>query len=415
MNAEVLAIGSELLVPGRVETNATTITARLRQIGVPVAARVTVADEPGWLESAFRAALSRADVVIATGGLGPTADDLTREAAARALGRPLRRDAGLLDELRARFARYGRVMAPVNEQQADVIEGARVLPNPRGTASGQWVEQDGRILVLLPGPPHEMIPMLEQHVLPQLRERVGGEVLVTRVLRITGLGESDVEQLVAPIYTRFQNPQTTILSQPGLVELHLTASAPDAPAATLLVEQLAAPLRDVMAGRVFSEDGRDLPEVVGQLLLERKLTLAVAESCTAGLLAARLTEPPGASGFFGQGWITYSNASKTSQLGVPADLLARHGAVSEEVAAAMAEGALARSGADVALAITGIAGPDGGTADKPVGLVYVAMDGAAGRRVKRLHLPGERGRVRSQAAQAALDMLRRGLLGLTPP
>jgi nicotinamide-nucleotide amidase len=410
MRAEILAVGSELLMPGRVETNASTITARLRELGITVAARVTVADEPRLLEDTFRNALSRADVVISTGGLGPTADDLTREAAAGALGRPLRRDPEILEALRARFAKFGRVMAPVNEQQADVIEGARVLPNPRGTAAGQWVEDGGRVVVLLPGPPHEMIPMLEQHVLPHLAARAGGRVLRTRVLRIASMGESDVEQLVAPIYRTFTNPATTILSSPGLVELHLTAEGADEAEALGLVESLAAPVRLALEGHVFSEDGRDLQEVVAGLLVDERLTLAVAESCTAGMLTSRLASVPGASAFLLQGWTTYSNESKIRQLDVSRELIETHGAVSGEVAAAMAAGARRVAGADVAVAITGVAGPTGGTEEKPVGLVFIALAGALGDRVVRRHFFGERDRVRWQSAQLALELLRRALV-----
>jgi nicotinamide-nucleotide amidase len=410
MRAEILAVGSELLMPGRVETNASTITARLRELGITVAARVTVADEPRLLEDTFRNALSRADVVISTGGLGPTADDLTREAAAGALGRPLRRDPEILEALRARFAKFGRVMAPVNEQQADVIEGARVLPNPRGTAAGQWVEDGGRVVVLLPGPPHEMIPMLEQHVLPHLAARAGGRVLRTRVLRIASMGESDVEQLVAPIYRTFTNPATTILSSPGLVELHLTAEGADEAEALGLVESLAAPVRLALEGHVFSEDGRDLQEVVAGLLVDERLTLAVAESCTAGMLTSRLASVPGASAFLLQGWTTYSNESKIRQLDVSRELIETHGAVSGEGAAARAAGARRVAGADVAVAITGVAGPTGGTEEKPVGLVFIALAGALGDRVVRRHFFGERDRVRWQSAQLALELLRRALV-----
>ena len=414
MRAEILAVGSELLMPPRVETNAVYLTGQLLQIGVSVLARTTIADDAGALESALRAALARADVVIATGGLGPTEDDLTREAAAAALGRPLQRQAALVDELAARFARYGKVMAPVNEKQADVIEGAVVLPNPRGTAPGQRVEHDGRLLILLPGPPKEMQPMFEQQVLPFLRERAHGTVLHRRVLRIASMGESDVEQLVAPVYTRFTNPRTTILGGPGQVELHLVAEGSTAAAAEAAAEALAAAIRERLPGRIYSEDGRELHEVVAALLRERGVSLALAESCTGGLVAARLTEVPGASAFLERGYVTYSDRSKSELLGVDPGLIAAKGAVSEEVARAMAAGARRAAGADAAVAITGIAGPDGGSPEKPVGLVFLALDGTLGERVRRAHFPGDRERVQHQAVQAALEMLRVGLLGLAP-
>jgi nicotinamide-nucleotide amidase len=414
MNAEILAIGSELLTPGRSETNALYLTARLLECGIAVGARVTVADDAALVASAFRAALSRAELVIATGGLGPTEDDLTREAAAAALGRELRRDPAILAALRERFARYGRTMAPVNEKQADVIEGALVLPNARGTAPGQSVEADGRWLVLLPGPPSEMEPMFEAQVLPRLRARRAGAVLRTRVIRIASMSESDVEQAVAPLYKTFSNPRTTILGSPGQVELHLTAEGVSPEAAELQIEALAGGLRERLAGRVYSEDGRQLPEVVAALLRERGLRLALAESCTGGLLAARLSEVPGASHFLERGYVTYSNDSKRELLDVDAETLAGSGAVSEPVARAMAEGVRRKARADVGVGITGIAGPEGGTPEKPVGLVFIAVDGAAGSRVRRAHFPGDRERVRFQATQAALEMLRRGLLGLAP-
>jgi nicotinamide-nucleotide amidase len=412
MKAEILAVGSELLDPLRQETNGAHVTRTLLEAGVETAARVVVADDRALLESAFRAALSRADVVIATGGLGPTEDDLTREAAAGALGRPLVRHPEMVEALRQRFARYGRVMAAVNEKQADVIEGAVVMPNARGSAPGQWLESQGRLLFLLPGPPGEMAPMLAEQVLPLLRARAGGTVIRRRILRIAGMGESDVEQIIAPVYTAFTNPRTTILGGASEVELQLVAESESDSAAAERLEALASALRGALPGRIYSEDGRELHEVAG-LLTERRLSLALAESCTGGLLASRLTSVPGASAFLDRAWVTYSNRAKVDLLGVDPDLIATHGAVSEEVARALAEGARRQAGSDVAAAITGIAGPTGGTAEKPVGLVFVALAGAAGNRVRRVQLIGDRDRVRRQACVVALEMMRRGLLGLT--
>jgi nicotinamide-nucleotide amidase len=412
MRAELLAVGSELLGPLRAETNTLWLTDRLLEVGVEVAARVTVADDAALLESAFRSALGRADLVIATGGLGPTEDDLTREAAAAALGRVIRRDPAILEALKTRFARYLRQMAAVNEKQADVIEGAVVLPNARGTAPGQRLEQGGRLLFLLPGPPGEMMPMFTEQVLPVVRERAGGTVIRTRVLRIAAMAESDVEQAVAPIYKTFTNPRTTILGAAGQVELHLVAEGGSEDEAEERIEALAEGIRRALPDRIFSEDGRELPEVVAGLLRERKLTLALAESCTGGLLSARLTEVPGASAFLDRSLVTYSNRSKIEELGVDHGLVERWGAVSEEVAAAMAAGVRRVAGTDIGVGITGIAGPDGGTPEKPVGLVFVSLDGVAGTRVRRAVFPGGRERVRYQATQVALEMLRRGLLGL---
>ena len=412
MRAEILAVGSELLTPQRSDTNALFLTERLRELGVEVGARVTVADDAALLESAFRAALGRADVVIATGGLGPTADDLTREAAAAATGRQLIRDAGILERLERRFASFGRVMAPNNAQQADLIEGALEIENPRGSAPGQLLQTDGRILVLLPGPPGEMQPLFASAVAPLLRERTGAVPLHTLVLRIAALSESDVDAKLAPVYRGFEGVATTILSQPGQIELHLHARGASEPEALLHLDRAASALEAALPGRIYSRDGRDLPEVVGELLARRGARLAVAESCTGGLLAARLTDAAGASRFLERGFVTYSNRSKTELLGVPRDAIEAHGAVSEPVARAMAEGARRGAGVEVGVGITGVAGPDGGTPDKPVGLVYIALSGDAGETVRRRVFPGGRERVRFQATQTALEMLRRGLLGL---
>jgi nicotinamide-nucleotide amidase len=405
VRAHLLAVGSELLGPLRAETNSLWLTERLLDAGIEVAARTTVADDLALVESAFRGALSGADVVVATGGLGPTADDLTREAAAAATGRGLR----------ARFARYGRAMSPTNEKQADVIEDAEALPNARGTAPGQVLQVDGRLIVLLPGPPGEMKPMFDEQVLPRLRARTGSaRVVRRRVLKIAAMGESDVDQVAAPVYSRFDDVSTTILGGAGQVELHLVAGGDDDEDALTRIERLAAALRDALPGRIFSEDGRELPNVVVDLLRERGLSLALAESCTGGLLAARVTDVPGASAVLERGFVTYANRAKVEEIGVDPSVLDRHGAVAEETAAAMAAGAAKAAGTSIGVGITGIAGPDGGTPDKPVGLVYVAISGAAGTRVRRSIFPGGRERVRYQATQVALEMLRRGLLGLPP-
>lgn len=413
MRAEILAVGSELLTPLRSDTNALWLTERLLELGIEVGARVTVADDAALLTSAFRAALQRADLVIATGGLGPTEDDLTREAAAAALGRELPRDAGLLSALEARFRSFGRVMAPVNAKQADLIEGGRSLENPRGSAPGMQVEQDGRLLFLLPGPPVEMKPMFLEQVRPVLAARAGGSLLRTRVLRLASVSESDVEQAVAPLYKTFTNPRTTILSAPGQVELHLVAQGRSEAELEERLEELAVGMRELLPGRIYSEDGRELHEVVAGLLVERGATLALAESCSGGLLASRLTSVPGASRFLERAFVSYSNASKVQELGVAEELLLAHGAVSAEVAGAMAAGARRAAGSDYGAAITGIAGPDGGTPEKPVGLVYLALCGPSGERVRRAVFPGDRERVRHQSAQALLELMRRALLGLS--
>ncbi len=415
MRAELLAVGSELLGPLRADSNSLWLTERLLDAGIPLVARDTVLDEVGPLEAAFRTALGRAEVVIATGGLGPTADDLTRDAAAAAIGRRLVREPALLEALEKRFSSYGRKLTTLNEKQADLLEGATPLENKVGTAPGQIVELGGRLLVLLPGPPTEMKPMFDEQVLPRLRALRGPTSVVRRrVLRIAAMPESEVDAIAAPVYARFENPTTTILGGGGQVELHLVAQGAAEEEAEARIEVLAAALRQALPGRIFSEDGRDLPQVVVGLLRERGLTLSLAESCTGGLLSARLTEVAGVSAVLERAFVTYANRAKAEELAIAPDLVDRAGAVSEEVAMAMAAGARAAARTDVGVGITGIAGPDGGTREKPVGLVYVALAGAAGELVRRSLFPGNRQRVRFQATQVALEMLRRGLSGLPP-
>jgi len=412
LRAEILAIGSELLDPDRSDTHGPFLAEGLRSVGVEVMARSLVGDEREWLEPAFRTALARADIVIATGGLGPTEDDRTREAAAAVLGRALVRDPEASEALRARFARYGWELTPDNARQADLIAGAERLANPNGTAPGQWIEDGERLLILLPGPPGEMRPLFEAEVMPRLRQLAGGRVVRSRVLRLAAVSESEVDRLVGPLYARVDNPRTTILSAAGEVELRFRASGATEAEAEGRIEALVSQVRDVLGDRIASEDGSSMEEVVARLLTERGQTLALAESCTGGLLAGRLTAVPGASVFLDSTVVTYSNAAKTALIGVDADLIARHGAVSEEVAQEMARGVRARAGTDIGLGITGIAGPSGGTPEKPVGLVMIALAGSAGDRVRRSVFPGDRSKVRARAVAVALEMLRRGLLGL---
>lgn len=414
MRAEILAIGSELLEPPREETNGPFLTEQLRAMGIDVVARQTVADERTSVESAFRTALSRADLVISTGGLGPTEDDLTREAAAAALGRGLGQDAAALVALRARFTARGRAMAAVNEKQADLIAGAVLLPNANGTAPGQRVDVGSQVVFLLPGPPLEMRPMFDAQVRPALAARVGVNVLRTRALRIAALPESEVEQLTAPIYKAASNVRTTILGAAGEVELRLTASGTPEEASAR-VNALADQLRVALAERLYSDDGRTLGQVVGDILRDRGLTVSIAESCTGGLLSAALTAEPGASAFLDRAFVTYSNRSKAEELAVDAALIEREGAVSMPVARAMARGARAAARSSYGIGITGIAGPSGATTGKPVGLVYVALAGESLEQGMELRLPGaSRERVRAHAVKATLEMLRRAVLGLAP-
>lgn len=412
MQAELLAIGSELLIPGRQETNAATITRYLLERGCKVVARTTIADDAQALTDSLRLAWSRADLVIATGGLGPTEDDLTRECAATALDVTLIREPSYVEWLKERFKRFNRPMPSVNEKQADRLDGGRLLMNEKGTAPGQMIERDGKILVLLPGPPREMLPLFEREVLPIVEARSSGERIVMRVIRIAGMGESDVEQLVAPVYKTFSNPVTTILGGASEVELQLVGTGASAAEAEERVEALASKIREILGPRIFTESGESIERVVAGLLQGRGLKLAIAESCTGGLLTSRLVSIAGASSFLDRAFVAYSDQAKRDELGVSEATLRAHGAVSEETAREMAKGALAAAKADVAIAITGIAGPTGGTADKPVGTVCFAIEGSLGSRTVRRVFPSpDRERIIQQASNSALEILRRALVG----
>jgi nicotinamide-nucleotide amidase len=410
LTAEIIAVGSELLTPFRTDTNSLWLTDRLNTVGVEVRLKTIVGDDDARLEETIRDALKRSGIVILTGGLGPTEDDITRKIAARALGRRLQLDERVLEEIKERFLRWGRKMPEINARQAMVIEGAEVIPNPNGSAPGMYLEHDGRAVALLPGPPREMKPMFDGHVLPKLSERAGEVRVLRRVLRVAGLGESAVDERIAPVYTQYKNPQTTILFTNTDIEIHLTAQAKTEAEAELLLDGLAGQIEERLGDSIFAFRGEAMEEVVGLRLAVGGFTLATAESCTGGLVAHRLTEVPGSSTYFMEGVVTYSNEAKTRLLGVPAELIEARGAVSAEVAEAMAEGVKRRAGTDFGLSITGVAGPGGGTEEKPVGLVYVALADDAHTEHKRLLLPGDRGLIRWRASQFALDLLRRRLI-----
>jgi nicotinamide-nucleotide amidase len=410
LTAEIIAVGSELLTPFRTDTNSLWLTDKLNSVGVEVKLKTVVGDDDARLEETIRDALKRSGVVVLTGGLGPTEDDITRKIAARALSRRLSLDERVLDEIRAKFLHFGRKMPDINARQAMVIEGAEVLPNPQGTAPGMYVEHEGRVVVLLPGPPREMKPMFESHVLGKLSERAGVVRVARRVLRVAGLGESAVDERIAPVYTQYKNPQTTILFNNTEIEIHLTAQGKTAQEAELLLDGLAGQIEERLGDAIFAFRGETMEEVVGLRLAVGGFTVACAESCTGGLVAHRLTEVPGSSNYFMEGVVTYSNESKTRLLGVPAELIERHGAVSAEVAEAMAEGVKRRAATDFGLAVTGVAGPGGGTPEKPVGLVYVSLSDDAHTEHRRVMLPGDRHLIRWRASQAALDLLRRRLI-----
>ena len=410
LTAEIIAIGSELLAPDRSDTNSLWLTEKLNSIGIEVKLKTIVGDDDARLEEAIRDASRRSKVVITTGGLGPTEDDITRKVAARALGRRLMLDEAILADLRQRFLAFGHVMPERNSRQAMVIEGAEVLPNPNGSAPGIFIDHEGVAIVLLPGPPREMRPMFENHVLPKLVDRAGSVRVVRRMLRVAGLGESALDEMIAPIYTRYENPQTTILFNKSEIEIHLTARGRTEAEADALLDRLSEQLEERLGQAVFSFAGEKMEEVVGLKLSVGRYTLAVAESCTGGLISERLTDKAGSSKYFVEGVIAYSNETKTRALGVNPALLREHGAVSAEVAEAMAEGVRKRAGTDFGLSVTGIAGPGGGSEEKPVGLVYIALADDAHTKSRKLMIPGDRQLVRWRASQAALDLLRRRLI-----
>ena len=410
MNAEIIAIGSELLTPDRIDTNSLWLTEKLNAIGIAVRLKTIVGDADLRLEEAVRDAIRRSEVVISTGGLGPTEDDITRKVFARVLGRPLVLDDEILEDIRNKFRRMGAAMTSNNERQALVLRDAEVLPNSRGTAPGLLIQHERALIVLLPGPPREMKPMFGEQILPRLEKLSHGIRICKRVMKTTGLGESALDQKIAPIYGQYSNPSTTILAKPGEVEIHLTAKSDTTAAAVALLDELAEKIEDELFPSIYSHRGESLEEVVGLGLTVKGYTIATAESCTGGLIAKRITDVPGSSEYFLEGLVTYSNAAKTRLLGVPEELIAEHGAVSAEVAEAMATGVKAVSGATIGVSTTGIAGPGGATDEKPVGLVYIAIADDVQVEAKPYNLFGSRQEIRERASQIALDLVRRRFL-----
>ena len=410
LTAEIIAIGSELLTSERTDTNSLWLTEKLNSVGIEVKLKTIVGDDDARLEETIRDAMKRSRVVIMTGGLGPTEDDITRKIAARAMNRRLLLNEKVLEAIRTKFFSMGRQMPEINSRQAMVIVGAEVLDNPNGTAPGMYLEHEGRSVVLLPGPPREMRPMFENFVLPKLSAKAGDVRVVRRVLRVAGMGESAVDEKIAPVYTQYKNPQTTILFNRSEIEIHLTAQAKTEQDAELLLDGLAGQIEERLGHSIFAFRGETMEEVVGLRLAVTGFTISVAESCTGGLISQRLTEVPGSSVYFMEGVVTYSNDAKTRSLGVDAELIQRHGAVSAEVAEAMAEGVRRRADTDFGLSVTGIAGPTGGSDDKPVGLVYIALSDDAHTEHRKLMVPGDRHLIRWRSSQAALDLLRRRLI-----
>jgi nicotinamide-nucleotide amidase len=414
MDACIIAVGTEMLTPFRVDTNSLFVTEHLNAIGFDVRMKAVVGDDVGELASVVQAALEWADVIVLTGGLGPTEDDITRDGVARVLQRSLSENEEIVDRIRRRFARRGLTMPDINRRQGMVPEGATILENANGTAPGLWLEHGRSAIVLLPGPPREMKPMFEAVVRDRLVARSNGAGLFRRVLKITGRTESDVDATVQPIYgpwiTQDVPISTTILAVLGQIELHLTAKALDHSTAARALDVAVDALRSALGDSVYSVDGSPLEAVVGRQLKERKLTVAAAESCTGGLLSSRLTDVPGSSEYVEAGVICYSNRSKVQWVGVPEALITEHGAVSEPVARAMAAGIRERAGVSVGIGITGIAGPGGGTPEKPVGTVAIAVICGAAAQVRTFQFFGDRQLVKFQSSQAALNMLRLMLL-----
>ena len=414
MNAEIIAVGSELLTPHRQDTNSLYLTEKLNDLGVEVRFKSIVGDDVEGLTAAAKLAMRRSDIIIFSGGLGPTEDDLTREAVAEGLGLKVQRDPAVLAKLEERFAKRGMKMSANNAKQADILTSATVMPNPLGTAPGQWIagKYDGeeRLLMLLPGPPHELKALFEAECIPRLRARIPPQHIAIRTLKMAMMPESQVDARVAPIYKTYTDVQTTILAGAGEIQLQLRCRKDSLAEAEARVAELAEKIEDELGDAIFSRKGETIEQIVSYLLQMRGMTLAVAESCTGGLLAERITSLSGSSRYFLGGAVVYSNELKTQFANVPKAMIDRHGAVSREVAAAMAEGIRKRCLASYGIGITGVAGPSGGTEQKPVGLVYIALAGEEGTQVVERNFPGDRKRIRQFATQQALEMIRRALV-----
>jgi nicotinamide-nucleotide amidase len=414
MNAEIIAIGSELLTPFRTDTNSLFITERLNKIGVQVAFKTIVGDRQQDLVNQVRIALSRADIVITMGGLGPTVDDLTREAVAEALNFRLKRDQAIVAALYVRFAARRLTMTENNSRQGDVIDGATILENPNGTAPGQWLDivynEHRKLVVLLPGPPSEIKPLFDKECLPRLTATLPKRHIATKTLKATMIGESVADARIAPIYNQYKDVETTILAHMGDIQLNLICAKPIIEMAQARVDELAGRIEDELGDLIYSSQGESLEQIVLYYLEMRGATLATAESCTGGMMAQRLTSVSGSSRSFLGGAVVYSNELKTSFAGVPTTMLAQHGAVSREVAVALAEGIRHRTDATIGVGITGVAGPTGGTEEKPVGLVYIAVADEQNTEVTEKRFGGDRERIRQWSTQQALDLVRRRLM-----
>ena len=409
MNAEIIAVGSELLTSQRQDTNSLFLTEHLNDLGVEVTTKYVVGDDRTRLADVVHRAIRQSEIVIISGGLGPTEDDVTRDAVALALDRRLVFHPEISDQLEQRFRNAGRKMAEVNRRQAFILEGAEILENDRGTAPGQWIEESDACIMLLPGPPHELKAMFTRQCEPRLQRRIPRQVIQTLVLRVAGMAESDLDQTISPVYKRYENPATTILAAAGDIQIHLRARCATEVEAAALLAEVAGPIELLLGDRIYSRNGESLEVTVGELLRRHFATLVVAESCTGGLLAERITSVPGSSDYFAGGFITYSKLMKMECLGVPEQTLAKYGAVSKETAEAMAIGARLRAGCTFALSITGEAGPKA-SENAPVGTVYVGLADINSCQVAHRQFLGDRARIRVFATQLALDLLRRKFL-----
>lgn len=413
MKSEIISVGTELLLGEIVDTNASYLSQKLAELGIDVHYRHTVGDNLARLSDVISTALSRSDIVLLTGGLGPTDDDLTREAISEATGRPLRRVAASETWLREFFAARNRPLADSNLKQADAPEGAEHMPNSCGTAPGIYLQWQGKLLFAAPGPPTELHAMTERTILPLLRKALGEtNQLFTRSLLMADIGESNVATALKDLIDAQADPTIAMYASPALVRVRLATKAPDEASAQARFAPVEAQIREILGNHVFGVDDDTMGTVLGRLLTERRQTLAVAESCTGGLVASKITDAPGASAYFLTGVVAYANETKMRLLHVPAEIIEQHGAVSEECARAMAEGVRTDSGADYGIATTGIAGPGGGTDEKPVGLVYIAVADANGTFVLRQYWPGNRDQFKQRVSQMALGLLRKRLLGM---
>lgn len=410
MNAEIITVGTELLLGHVIDTNSAYIGTRLSELGVNLYFKSSVGDNLGRITEVLRTVMARSDVVIVTGGLGPTGDDITKEALSRVTGRELVLDQSLAKEIQDRFARMGRAMTPNNLRQAELPKGARPIPNPVGTAPGVLFEDGQKAVILLPGVPSEMKTMFEQSVVPYLKQRLAerGEagIIYSRTLKITGIGESAVENEIMDLIQKQTNPTIAPLAYPGEVRLRLTARASDQREAQALIEPIEQEIRRRLGDAVMGVDDETLEAVVAELAIRNNIKVAVAESCTGGLISHRLTNVPGVSQAFLLGVVSYSNSAKEEILGVPHEIIAKYGAVSRECALAMARGVMRASSADVGIATTGIAGPSGATPGKPVGLVFVALTSRNDAMSSRFFLVGDRETIKERSARAALNLLR---------